>query len=91
MDKNTHQMKYGGNAKHSEARKIWKIIFMLREVRLEFFWKNKFYFFGGGNNHKLYTEASKSGSEGRIFSTHPVFFQLSYCFSIIFIKFDKIS
>ena len=47
VDKNTHQMKYGGNAKHSEARKIWKIIFMLREVRLEFFWKNKFYFWGG--------------------------------------------
>ena len=41
------------------------------------------------NNLKLYTGASKSGCQGWMFSSHPDF-QVSYDFSMIFIKIFKI-
>ena len=57
-------MKYSKFAKYSEARKQLKDTIYAERCKMKIFLKN---------NHKLYTRASKSGSPGRIFSSHQVF------------------
>ena len=74
-------MKYREIAKHSEAKKQLRDNIAAKQSEARNFFEK--------HNLKLYTGAFKSGSRGE-FLVATKFFQVSYHFSMIFIKFIKI-